>query len=190
MDFVLYILPLGLVRHRTFRLSTWVSYVQTWAQMLTRTRGEDVSFTDVKIKIPGSRDVNDVMHRKRARRILGDLKKSVSWVLRSREEGWLSLARRGLVADATRVGGRGAYADGKASIERLCLSPYVEKPLNSKVKKSFVPELRSRKCFSCFGIPMFSVYMLWTFYVRFPYPYLAIVQRIFRYGRRRRWRNS
>ena len=30
------------------------------------------------------------------------------------------------------------------------LSPYVEKPLNSKVIKSFVPELRNRKCFSCF----------------------------------------
>ena len=28
-----------------------------------------------------TRDVNDVMHRKRAGRILGDLKKSVSWVL-------------------------------------------------------------------------------------------------------------
>ena len=50
--------------------------------------------------------------------------------------------------------------DGKASIERLFLSPYVEKPFNSKVIKSFVPELRSRKCFSCFGIPMFNVYML------------------------------
>ena len=43
------------------------------------------------------------------------------------------------------------------SIEGFCLSlsPYVKKPLNSKVIKSFVPELRSRKCFSCFGIPMF-----------------------------------
>ena len=51
-------------------------------------------------------------------------------------------------------------ADGKASIERLCLSPYVEEPLSSKVIKSFVPELRSRKCFLCFGIPMFYVYML------------------------------
>ena len=50
--------------------------------------------------------------------------------------------------------------DGKVSIERWYLSPYVEKPFNSKViKKSFVPELRSRKCFSCFGIPMFYVYM-------------------------------
>ena len=50
-------------------------------------------------------------------------------------------------------------ADGKTSIERLCLSPYVEKPLKSKVIKSFVPELRNRKCFSCFGIPMFYVYI-------------------------------
>ena len=66
-------------------------------------------------------------------------------------------------------------ADGKASIERLCLSPYVEKPLNSKVIKSFVPELGSRKCFSCFGIPMFYLYELLTLYVRFTYPYLAMV---------------
>ena len=42
-------------------------------------------------------------------------------------------------------------ADGKVVIERLCLSPYVEKPFNSKVIKSFVPELRSRKCFLCLG---------------------------------------
>ena len=33
--------------------------------------------------------------------------------------------------------------DGKASIERLCLSPYVEKSFNSTVIKSFVHELRS-----------------------------------------------
>ena len=39
------------------------------------------------------------------------------------------------------------FGDGKVSIERLCLSlPYVEKPFNSKVIKSFVPELRSCKC--------------------------------------------
>ena len=56
------------------------------------------------------------------------------------------------------LGGWGS--DGKASIESVCLSPYVEKPFNSKVIKSFVPELRSRKCFSCNGIPMFYVYML------------------------------
>ena len=41
------------------------------------------------------------------------------------------------------------------------LSSYVEKPFNSKVIKSFVSELRSRKCFFffllCFGIPMLSI---------------------------------
>ena len=51
--------------------------------------------------------------------------------------------------------------------KNVYLSPYVEETLNSKVIKSFVPELRSRKCFSCFVIPMFYVYMLWTFYVRY-----------------------
>ena len=65
--------------------------------------------------------------------------------------------------------------DGKANIESLCLSPYVEEPLNSKAIKSFVPELRSRQWFSCFGIPMFYVYMLWTLYVHFIYPYLVMV---------------
>ena len=55
------------------------------------------------------------------------------------------------------------------------LSPYVEKPLNSKVIKSFVPELRSCKCFSCFGIPMLYVCMSWTFYVHFTYLYHGYV---------------
>ena len=36
------------------------------------------------------------------------------------------------------------------------------------VIKSFVPELRSRKCFSCFEIPMF--------YVRFAYPDICILK--------------
>ena len=35
--------------------------------------------------------------------------------------------------------------------KNVYLSPYVVKPLNSKVIKSFVPELRR-----CFGIPMLS----------------------------------
>ena len=62
-------------------------------------------------------------------------------------------------------GGCGTWfeTDGKVVIERLCLSfPHVEKPFNSKVIKSFVPELRCRKCFSCFGIPMLSICALWT----------------------------
>ena len=61
-----------------------------------------------------------------------DLRKVRSWVSISEEDGWLSEL---------------AEADGKVVIERLCLSlPHVEKPFNSKVIKSFVPELRSRKC--------------------------------------------
>ena len=104
----------------------------------------------------------------------GFWKSQLSWELDSEREGWLSLARRS--QGATNVGGGGG-ADGKASIERLCLSPYVEKPLNSKVIKSFVPELRSRKCFSCFGILMFYVYIIWTFYVLLAYSYMAMLQK-------------
>ena len=94
-----------------------------------------------------------------------------SQLVYSDEEGWLSLARSGLVAGATRIFLVGGGADGKTGIERLCLSLYIEKPFNSRVIKCFVSELRSHKCFSCFGNPMFYVYMLWTFYVRFTYPY-------------------
>ena len=77
-------------------------------------------------------------------------------------------------------------ADGKVIIERLCISlPYAE-TFNSKVIKGFVPELRSRKCFSCFVIPMFYVYMLWTFYVRFTYPYHEYVIN----GGKENWKNK
>ncbi len=54
--------------------------------MLTRV-GEDVSFTDIKIKTPGPGDVNDVMHRKRARRIWGDLRKVSELSFALEEEG-------------------------------------------------------------------------------------------------------
>ena len=47
----------------------------------------------------------------------------------------------------------------------VSLSPYVEKPLNSKVIKSFVPEPRSRKCFSCFESPMFYVIYIYEHYM-------------------------
>ena len=61
-------------------------------------------------------------------------------------------------------------ADGKVSIERLCLSlPYVEKPFNSKVIKSFVAELRSRQVFFVFRdsyvIYICALWTLWTFCV-------------------------
>ena len=49
------------------------------------------------------------------------------------------------VAGATRVGGGGRWKSQNR--KNVYLSPCVGKPLNSKVIKSFVPELRSRKCF-------------------------------------------
>ena len=52
-----------------------------------------------------------------------------------------SSLRRG----AARVGGGGRWKSQHRKI--VYHSPYVEKPFNSKVIKSFVPELRSCKCF-------------------------------------------
>ena len=103
-----------------------------------------------------------------ARRILGDLKKSVELRPASEEHGSLSLARWSQASGLGQVshemgGGRWKCQNRK----NVYLSPYVEEPLNSKVIKSFVPELRSRRCFSCFEIPMFYIYILWTFHVRF-----------------------
>ena len=59
---------------------------------------------------------------------------------------------------------RWGWADEKARIERMCIDydSLCRRTLYSKVIKSFVPELRSRKCFSCFGIPMFYVYVIYT----------------------------
>ena len=128
--------------------------------------GQDVWFRDVKIKIPDSKiwpgDVN----------ALGDFEKSqlAEFCL----EGWMLTFPRSLAAALWQVS-HAIWGDGKVSIERWYLSPYIEKLFNSKVIKSFVPELRSRKCFSCFGIPMFYVYMLWTFNVRITYPYHGCV---------------
>ena len=54
-------------------------------------------------------------------------------------------------------------ADGKVSIERWYPSPYVEKPLNSKVIKSFVPEQRSRQVFFVFRDSyVIFICALWT----------------------------
>ncbi len=81
-------------------------------------------------------DVNDVMHRKRARRSLGIWEKAVNGVLASEEDGWLSELAEAL----WRVWGRWKNQHRKT----VYLSPYVEKPFNSKVIKRFVPKLSSR----------------------------------------------
>ena len=91
----------------------------------------------------------------------GGFEKSQCWVLASEEDGWLSELAKALrwVPLVKGVG-----AEWKVSIERLCLSlPYVEKPFNSKVIKSFVPELRSRKCFCFFCVSGFLCYLYMCF---------------------------
>ena len=81
----------------------------------------------------------------------------------SGEDSWLSLARGGLGQVSQEMGGSRWKSQNR---NNEYLSPYVEEPLNSQVIKSFVPELRSRKCFPCFEIPMFYVYM-YMIYVRY-----------------------
>ena len=120
------------------------------------------------------------MHRKRARRIFRIWEKSVSWVLPGkknvgfRDSSWpdefVHYGRRAVVvlrADDVKA----------VSIERWYLSPYVEKPLNSKLIKSFVPELRSRKCFFVFrDFYVISICALWTFHT---YPYVTYWESIY-----------
>ena len=108
--------------------------------------------------------INDITHRKRR---LGSEKKSGSRVLASEEDGWLSELAEALQWVPHVVWGRWKSQHRKI----VYLPPHIKKPFNSKVIKSFVLDLRSRKCFSCFGIPMLSTYELWTFYVHFTYPY-------------------
>ena len=102
-----------------------------------------------------------------AQRIWGILKKSVESCLGRRR---LAFACSRKPCDGC---GRVGWGSRWKSQNRknVYLSPYVEEPLNSEVIKSFVPELRSRKCFSCFEIPMLYVIYIWTLYVHFTYPY-------------------
>ena len=105
------------------------------------------------------------------RRILGILKKVsgvVTWhrtrrvelISASGEGGWLSLARGSLGQVSHEMGAGGCWADDKARIERMCIALLMSKNLYTlKVIKSFVPELRSHKWFSCSKIPMFYIYI-------------------------------
>ena len=106
------------------------------------------------------------MHRKRAQRILGILKKSVEFQGRRKTVDFRvrpeALWRVPLMMG---VGG----ADGKARIERMCISlPYAETS-NSKVIKGFVPELRSRCVFFVFQdfyvLCIYVMNILCTFHV-------------------------
>ena len=136
--------------------------------------GADVSFRDVPIKIP-DRGCDQRCEWRHVPEAWAEIwEKSVSWVLPRRKKVDICLLAEPLLRVPHVVWGRWKI--------QVYLSPYVEKPLNSKVIKGFVSELRSRKCFFlCLGIPMFYIYELWSLYVHFTCPYLAMLQ-FFKYG--------
>ena len=129
----------------------------------------------------GLASANDVTHRKRMEDF-GNLKKVSRVEIRhqTRRVDFRLLAEA-LGRCRTRWRGRWKSLNWKT----VPLSPYVEKSLNSKVIKSFVPELRSRKCFSCFEIPMFYVYInehymsiyhirIWLWYIYTTHKYIVL----------------
>ena len=89
------------------------------------------------------------------------LKKVTVLRLDTKWDGWFLLACEALSRCRTRWGCRWKSQNRKI----VSLSPYVEKPLNSKVIKSFVPELRSHYVF--FEFRDSYVLSLWTFDMHF-----------------------
>ena len=88
-------IPLGLVGLRTFRLGAWVDWVQTWVQVLTRSRGGCVVHR-CQNKNPIERLTSGCEWRHapeaRVRRIWWILKKSVSGVVTCLRRRRLSFA--------------------------------------------------------------------------------------------------
>ena len=130
-----------------------------------------MSLRDVTIARDGKRrlaSVNDVTHRKCAEDLRRFWKSQlVEMRPASGEDGWFSLAH------GDHCGGCHTCWVGemKNQIKKIePLSPYVEEPLNSKVIKSFVPELRSRYVF--FEFRDSYVLSLWTFDVRFTHSHI------------------
>ena len=118
----------------------------TLTQVFTRAGGTDVSLRDVTIAQIGKGATEcGCLHEPEAHGEFWDFEK-VSWVESC-------LGRRRLTFACSR-----RPCDGCARVcvagcrwksqnrKNVYLSPYVEELLNSKVIKSFVPELRSRKC--------------------------------------------
>ena len=78
---------------------------------------------------------------------------------------------RSLAEDLGRCHTRSGWGRWKSQNRKnVYLFPYVEEPLNSKVKKNFVPELRIRYVFFEFRVSY--VISLWTFNVRFTHSHI------------------
>ena len=124
-------MPLGLVRLRTFRLSTWVSWMQTWVQVLTRVR-EGCVVHSCQNKNPIERLTSgcEWRHAPEAHACGGFwriLKKSVSWVESCLERRRLAFACSLRPDEFARYGE--VCADEKARIERMCISLLMSKNL-------------------------------------------------------------
>ena len=104
-----------------------------------------------------ARDVSDITHRRRRLRFV---KSQLVEFRRRKKKVDFRLLAVALWLVRTWFG-----AERKVRIERWYLSPYVEKPLNLKVIKSFVPELRSRKCFCFFCVSGFLCYIYIYIYI-------------------------
>ena len=133
--------------------------MQTWALVFTRVpRGCVIQRCQNKNpRKELTREVNDDMPK--SAEGLGDLKKGVNWVPASERESRdleLGEARQLCALRAPRVGWVESWRCKSSQHRKIVsFSLHVEKRFNSKVIKSFVPELRSRKVFRVyFGFPM------------------------------------
>ena len=151
----------------------------------SRARRADVSSRDVTIKIPdrGCDQGCEWHHPPEAWAEIWEKSVSwVSWVPAWEEEDWLSWPDKFVRYRRHALIGLRADDVKAVSIEGLCLSlPYVEKPLNSKVIKSFVPELRSRKCFCISGflcyLYIWVMNILCTFHTSISWLYIWLCNR-------------
>ena len=93
MDFVLYSLPFGLVRQRTFRLAHGLVRCKH-ERRCSRACGADVSFRDVTIETPGRKCDRWMWMTSCTGSVRGGFggceKKLESWVLASEKDGWPS----------------------------------------------------------------------------------------------------
>ena len=114
-----------------------------------------------------------------AQGILGDLKKTVSWVETRHRTRRVDFRGSQRPDEFARFGRRTRWGCRWKSQNRknVYLSPYVEEPLNSKGIKSFVPELRSRYVF--FEFRDSYVLSLWTFDVRLIHSHIMAMVQLF-----------
>ena len=133
--------------------------------MFTRVRGAHVSFRDVTIKIPDRRYDQGCEWRHAPEAWAEIWEMSVCWVL-----PWKKTVDFRLLAEAWWQVSHVVWGRWKSHYRKIVSLSYVEKPFNSKVIKSFVPELTSRKCFCVLGFLCY-IYVRYGHYERFAYWY-------------------